>query len=60
MDKRKSGSGNTAPDCLTCRNYEECGRAQPGTFCVQWQSKEPKPRGEDQNARWRRGQEADF
>ena len=48
------------PDCLTCLKYEECGRAQDGTFCPQWQSKEPKPRGEDPNARWRRGEETDF
>ena len=49
-----------APDCATCWKFEECGRAQAGTFCPQWQSKEPKPAGKDPNDAWRQGDEPAF
>lgn len=48
------------PDCMTCRKQEECSWAEAGTFCPQWQSKEPQPRGENPNSRWLRGEEADL
>lgn len=53
-------SSRTGPDCLNCWKYEDCGKAQPGTFCPQWQSKPPQPKGKDPNEAWRKGEDAPF
>lgn len=45
------------PDCMSCWKYEECSRAEAGSFCLQWQSKKTQPRGDDPNSRWQRGEE---
>jgi len=48
------------PDCATCIHKDECALARDGHFCPAWASVTPQPRGEDPNARWRRGEDVDF
>ena len=51
--------GNKEPGCDTCVKLETCPRAAENGFCPMWQSKEPEPKGEDPNRRWRRGEDFD-
>lgn len=43
--------------CETCWKRKECARYAEGSFCGEWASKEPAPKGEDPNEKWRRGDE---
>lgn len=49
-----------SPDCCTCWKRSSCERYAEGSFCTQWQSREPQPQGEDPNDLWKRGEEVEF
>ena len=49
-----------APDCDHCFLRDSCPDAEPGSFCVMWQSREPKPREPDPNDLWRQGEDVVF
>lgn len=42
-------------DCATCWKRDKCERAQEGTFCTEWQSKEPKERHPTPDELWETG-----
>lgn len=44
------------PDCMTCWKRETCEAAQEGTFCLDWQSREPKERHPTPNELWENGE----
>ena len=46
----------TVPDCMTCWKRETCERAQEGTFCAEWQSREPKEKHPTPDELWERGE----
>jgi hypothetical protein len=50
-----------AVGCETCLERGSCERAQEGTFCGKWHSREVvrKPE-EDPNRKWEAGEEVDF
>ena len=48
---------NQGPDCLTCWRRNICPQAEEGKFCALYQSKEPKPQGENPADRWERGED---
>lgn len=60
--KGKYSNQRNAPDldCCVCIHRRECDRAQEGSFCSQFRSKEFVPQGEDPNDLWRRGEEVEF
>ncbi|MBR4711505.1 MAG: hypothetical protein IKP10_05685 [Clostridia bacterium] len=60
MERNETRDQAPEPGCGTCIRRDVCPRAQDGKFCPQWQSREPQRRGEDPNARWRRGEECGF
>ena len=35
-------STNQGPDCRTCWQRETCEKAQAGTFCALWATKQPQ------------------
>lgn len=52
-------SDTKAPDCSKCLKKDTCRWAEPGTgkFCTNYQTKEPKPQGENINDLWNRGED---
>ena len=47
-------------DCCVCIHRKECDRAQEGSFCTRFSSRDFDPRGEDPNDLWKRGEDADL
>lgn len=52
---RRLGRKIPAADCGTCWKKKDCPRAQEGTFCTSWASREPKARGVNPADEWERG-----
>lgn len=48
------------PDCCTCIHRKECERYDEGSYCGQWQSREPEPKGPDPNKAWEQGEDVIF
>jgi hypothetical protein len=53
----ESMSDTKAPDCMTCWRKNICPQAEAGKFCTLYQTKEPKPQGENINDLWNRGED---
>lgn len=56
-DATENRAEKPEPDCDTCVRRNGCARAQSGSFCTQWRSREAEPEGKDPNAAWLRGDE---
>lgn len=54
---RRLGRNIPAADCGTCWKKKDCPRAQEGTFCTSWASRDPaeKQRGANPADEWERG-----
>ena len=50
-------NANQGPDCGTCWRRNICPQAEAGKFCTLYQTKEPKPQGENINDLWDRGED---
>lgn len=59
-ERRFMGTAEHNVDCGTCIRRKTCERAEDGTFCGQWQSREPQPKGEDPNELWEKGEDVEF
>ena len=59
VDNRAEGTSNIG--CETCLERGSCERAQEGSFCGQWHSRETERKPEeDPNRKWERGEETEF